>query len=747
MTRLLRYLKPYWWSILLVLGLLFAQAMADLALPNYMSNIVNVGIQQGGVETAVPVALSQTQMERLSLFLTPEEKQKVMAAYTLSTDPAQALEKYLSTDAEVPAEPVYMLNDLTTEQIDTLSPVIAKAEVVVYMLQQAQKDPEAAAKYSAQVGFDLSKIPAGTDIFTLLKQMPQEQLSGMLTGITEKFTALGPKVLTEAAIPAVKEMYTSLGIDVAGIQSAYILRMGGIMLLYTLAIVISSILVGFFAGRSSAGVAHDLRKALFSKVESFSKSEFEQFSSASLITRTTNDITQMQMTVFMLQRMVFYAPIIGIGAVIGAVQKSPSMTWIIGLGVGILVVIIATVFSVSLPKFKLIQKLIDRLNLVTRESLSGLMVIRAFNTQKFELERFDKANVDLTRNNLFVSRVMVIMMPAMMLLMNGLSLLIIWVGGHRVADSMMQVGDMMAFLQYAMQVVFSFLMMSFMFIILPRAAVSANRIADVLAVEPTIQDPQEPKPFDANSRGLVEFRNVSFRYPGAEENVICNITFSAKPGQTTAIIGSTGSGKSTVVNLIPRFFDVTDGAVLVDGRDVREVNQEELRQRIGYIPQRGILFSGTVRSNLLFADENATEAELQKAAEIAQASSFINEMEGGMEGIISQGGTNVSGGQKQRLAIARALIKQPPIYIFDDALSALDFKTDAALRRALKNETEESTMIIVTQRVSTIKNAEQIVVLDEGEIVGKGTHEELMKSCGTYREMVSSQLTREELSL
>jgi ATP-binding cassette, subfamily B, multidrug efflux pump len=747
MARLLRYLKPYWWSILLVIGLLFAQAMADLALPNYMSNIVNVGIQQGGMETAVPVAVRQSQMEKLTIFLTPDEQAQVLSAYTLVQDPAVSLDKFLAKDAGVPAEPVYVLNDLADDQLTALTPVIARAELMVYMLQQAQADPAKAAQYSAQAGFDLTRILAGTDIFAMFKSMPPEQLNGMVAKVTDQLSSLGPRVLTESAIPAVKAEYLALGIDIARIQSAYILRMGGIMLLYTILIVIASVLVGLLAGRSAAGVAHDLRKALFTKVESFSKAEFEQFSTASLITRSTNDVTQMQQLVFMLQRMIFYAPIIGIGAVIRAVQKSPSMTWIIGLGVAILLILIITVFSVSLPKFKLIQTLIDKLNLVTRESLSGLMVIRSFNTQQFELQRFDQANKDLTRNNLFVSRVMVIMMPLMMLLMNGISVLIIWVGAHRVADSLIQVGDMMAFLQYAMQVVFSFLMMSFMFIILPRAAVSANRIADVLAIEPTIKDPAQPKSFDPNRRGEVEFRNVSFRYPGAEENVICNISFTAKPGETTAIIGSTGSGKSTVVNLIPRFFDVTEGEVLVDGRDVREVAQADLRERIGYIPQRGILFSGTVQSNLAFAAEQLAESDLQQAVETAQASEFIKQMDGGMQAPISQGGANVSGGQKQRLAIARALVKHPPIYIFDDALSALDFKTDAVLRRALKNETEQSTMIIVTQRVSTIRNAEQIVVLDDGVIAGKGTHNELLRSCDTYREMVSSQLTREELSL
>ncbi len=747
MIRLLRYLKPYVWSILIVLVLLFVQAMADLALPNYMSDIVNVGIQQGGVESAVPVTVRQTQMDRLVYFMSPEEKQAVLASYTLTDKTDQQVDAYLDKLSTLENEPVYLMKDLTDGQVNSLNPVMAKALLVVSMLEQAQEDPAKASELAAQMGFDPSRLPAGTDLFSMLSSLPVEQRDQLLSAVNARFSVMDPKMLIQSAAPAVKAEYAALGIDASRIQTAYILRVGGMMLLYTLLIVICVILIGLLASRTAAGVARDLRKDVFTKVESFSKAEFEKFSTASLITRSTNDITQIQMVVFMLQRMVFYAPIIGVGAVIRAVQKSPSMTWIIGLGVGILIILIAIVFSVSLPRFKLIQGFIDRLNLVTRESLSGIMAIRSFNTQKFELKRFDGANRDLTNNTLFVSRVMVVMNPAMMILMNGLSLLIIWVGSQQVANGAIQVGDMMAFLQYAMQVVFSFLMMSFMFIILPRAAVSAARIADVLEVEPTIKDPETPGEFDPQSRGLVEFRNVSFRYPNAEENVLCNISFTARPGETTAIIGSTGSGKSTVVNLIPRFFDVTEGAVYVEGRDVREVTQETLRDRIGYIPQRGILFSGTVHSNLAFADENASADELDKAVEIAQASGFIAGMEGGMQAVIAQGGANVSGGQKQRLSIARALVKHPPIYIFDDALSALDFKTDAALRRALKKETDKSTMIIVTQRVSTIKNAEQIIVLDEGEVVGKGTHGELMETCETYREMASSQLTGKELAL
>jgi len=497
--------------------------------------------------------------------------------------------------------------------------------------------------------------------------------------------------------------------------------------------------------RGHLDLARDLRRDIFSKVESFSKAEFETFSTASLITRSTNDVTQMQMVTTMGMRMLFFAPIMAVGAIIRAVEKSPSMTWIIALGVGTLLVMVITIFSISLPRFKRIQTLIDRLNLVTRENLSGIMVIRAFNSQDFELKRFDKANIDLTENSLFVGRVMVTLFPFMTLIMSGLSLLIIWVGSHQVAASALQVGDMMAFLQYAMHVVFSFLMISMMFIFLPRAAVSGRRIDEVLSIEPTIKDPPQPRSFDSGSRGLIEFRNVSFRYPNAEENVLCGISFTAKPGETTAILGGTGSGKSTLVNLIPRFFDVTEGAVYVDGVDVREAAQSDLRERIGYIPQRGVLFTGTVASNLRYGDENASPQELQQAVQTAQVAGFIAEMEGGMDAPIAQGGSNVSGGQKQRLAIARALLKKPPIYIFDDALSALDFKTDAALRRALAKSADKSTMIIVTQRVSTIKHAEQIVVLDNGEVVGRGTHDQLLQSCDTYREMVASQLSGEEM--
>jgi ATP-binding cassette subfamily B protein len=519
-----------------------------------------------------------------------------------------------------------------------------------------------------------------------------------------------------------------------------------LMLLVTLLSVLCTIAVGYLSARTAAGLARDLRRNVFQKVESFASTEFDKFSTASLITRSTNDVTQSQMVVIMMMRMVIYAPIIGVGGIIRALAKSTSMWWIIALAVIVLLGLVMTVFSIALPKFKIIQSLIDRLNLVTRENLSGMMVIRAFSMQKFEEKRFDKANQDVTSVNLFVNRVMVVMMPVMMLIMNGVTVLIIWVGAHQVAQSQMQVGDMIAFMQYAIQIVFSFLMLSMMFIIIPRAAVSADRIADVLETEPHIKDPETPRQFPAPFKGNIEFRNVNFRYPGAEEDVLHDITFTARPGQTTAFIGTTGSGKSTIVNLIPRFYEVTGGAIYLDGVDIREVTQHDLREKIGFVPQKSNLFSGTIESNLLYADENASDEDLKLAADISQSTEFISEKPDGMQTEIAQGGMNVSGGQKQRLSIARALVKKAPIYIFDDSFSALDFKTDAALRKSLKEHTSASALLIVTQRIATIKNAEQIIVLDEGKVVGKGNHDELMKSCEVYQGIALSQLSKEELA-
>jgi ATP-binding cassette subfamily B protein len=746
MLKLLKYLKPFMPMVLLAIVLLFVQAMAELALPDYMSRIVDNGIQQGGVEDALPEAVRQSQMDRLTLFMGGEDKARVLDAYTLIDPNSTGYETNVQQYPELIHQPVYVLNEVDQAEIEALNPVMGKAFLAVSGLEQALSDPERAQTLADATGFDVSNLPAGMDLFSVLSQLPAEQRDSMTAMIDRQFETMGESMIVQSAVGAVKAEYAALGMDTGSMQTNYILRIGVQMLLISLLGAVCTVAVSFLAARTSAGTARDLRQDVFKKVESFSATEFDHFSTASLITRSTNDITQIQMVVFMMIRMVFYAPIMGVGGVLRVIGEESSMWWIIALAVGILLSMVGTIFAISLPKFKIIQGLIDRLNLVVRENLSGMMVIRSFNRQGFEENRFDKANLDLTKTNLFVSRVMAFMMPVMMLIMNGLSLLIIWVGAQQVAQANMQVGALMAFIQYAMQIVFSFLMLSFMFIILPRASVSANRIAEVLETKPVIEDPSNPRMLPQTVIGNIEFRDVSFRYPGAEQNVLCGLNFTARPGQTTALIGSTGSGKSTVVNLIPRFYDVSEGAILLDGVDIRELPQHNLRDQIGYIPQKSALFSGTIGSNLRYADENASEELLREAAEVAQASEFIFSGEAGLESEISQGGMNVSGGQKQRLSIARALVKKAPVLIFDDSFSALDFRTDAALRRALKDSTAGSTVLIVTQRVSTIKNAEQIIVLDEGQIVGKGTHVELMETCETYREIALSQLSMEELA-
>ncbi len=746
MIRLAKYLKPYLSMILLAIVLLFVQANADLALPDYLSRIVNNGIQRNGVENAVPTAIRASRVDRLGLFLTADEQARVLKAYTRVDATSPDYAETLLTVPGAAKEPIYTLNAVGADEIAWLNPVLAKALLAVSGLEQAMADPAKAAQMGAAAGFDLSKLPAGTDLFAMLGKLPAAQRGQISAAMQVQFAALGDKAVEQAAVAVVKNEYVALGMDTGRVQTNYILRTGLLMLLVTLLSVACAVAVGYLSAKTAAGVARDLRRLVFRKVESFSSTEFDRFSTASLITRSTNDITQIQMLVIMMMRMIFYAPIMGVGGIIRAINKDSSMWWIIAVAVAMLLSLVVVVFSLALPKFTIMQKLIDRLNLVMRENLSGMMVIRAFNMQSFEQKRFDQANVDLTGTNLFVNRVMAAMFPTMMLIMNGTSLLIIWIGSHQVAQAQMQVGDMMAFMQYAMQIVFSFLMMSFMFIIIPRASVSGGRIAEVLETETAIRDPQTPARFPEPFRGVVEFRDVSFRYPGADENVLCGINFTAQPGQTTAIIGSTGSGKSTIVNLIPRFFDVTEGQILIDGVDIRDVTQHDLREKIGYIPQRSVLFSGTIESNLRYADEDASQEAIEQAAQIAQVSEFIGSNTAGLDLEISQGGANVSGGQKQRLSIARALVKHAPIYIFDDSFSALDFKTDAALRHALKANAAASALLIVTQRVSTILNAEQIVVLDEGEVMGIGTHAELMKTCETYREIALSQLSLEELS-
>ncbi len=746
MVRLARFLKPYLPLVLIAIALLFVQANADLALPDYMSNIVNVGIQQGGVQSAVPVAIRQSEMNRLTLFLNAAEKSTVLNAYSLVDRNSAGYPEYLKQYPGLANEPVYALTKVDAQSIASLNPIMGKAILAVSGIQQAMANPSKAAAISLALGFDLTRLPAGTDAFAAIGQLPPATLAQVTAAVDRQFASLGTSVIVQMAAAPIQAEYKALGMDTGKLQTDYITQMGIRMLLVTLLSITCTMVVGFLSARTAAGLARDLRRGVFQRVESFSSAEFDKFSTASLITRSTNDVTQIQMVVIMVMRMVIYAPIIGIGGVIRALAKSASMWWIIALGVIVLLGLVLTIFSIALPKFKIIQTLIDRLNLVTRENLSGMMVIRAFNMQGFEEQRFDKANLDVTSISLFINRIMVVMMPAMMLLMNGLAVLIIWVGAHAVAQSQMQVGDMIAFMQYAMQIVMSFLMLSMMFIILPRAAVSADRIADVLETEPAIRDPGSPRAFPEPFKGTIEFRNVNFRYPGAEEDVLHDVSFVAQPGQTTAFIGTTGSGKSTIVNLVPRFYEVSSGAILVDGVDVRDVTQHDLRQVIGYVPQKGNLFSGTIETNLLYADEEATDEELRLAADISQASEFIDAKPEGMQTEIAQGGSNVSGGQKQRLSIARALVKQAPIYIFDDSFSALDYKTDAALRRALKEHTGDSTLLVVTQRIATIMNAEQIIVLDEGNVVGKGCHEELMRTCEVYRGIALSQLSQEELA-
>jgi ATP-binding cassette subfamily B multidrug efflux pump len=746
MRRLLKYLKPYALLVILSIVLLFVQANANLALPDYLSKIVNNGIQQSGVENAVPEAIRQSEMDKLFLFMSVEEKTLVLEDYVLVEPASSDADIYLEEYPILTDEPIYVLKEIDQAGIDNLIPIMGRSLMVVSGIKQMIEDPSKAPVIGEGFDFDPSQIPPGMDVFELLGMLPADQLSELSTRINYGFAALGDNMINQMAVSAVKSEYEALGMDTGKLQTDYIVRIGGIMLLVSLLGGAATIAVGFLASRTAAGAAKDIRKDVFKKVESFSSAEFDQFSTASLITRSTNDVTQVQMVIFMIMRMVFFAPIIGIGGVIRAIDKSANMWWLIALAVIVLIGLILIVFSISLPKFQIMQSLIDRLNLVTRENLSGMMVIRAFNKQEDEEERFDRANRDLMDTGLFVARVMVTMMPLMMLLMNALSVGIIWVGAHQVAEANIQVGDMMAFLQYAMQIVFAFLMMSMLFIFLPRAAVSGGRIADVLETELVIKDPEDPKQFKDPFISKIEFRDVSFRYPGALDDVLHDISFTARPGETTAIIGSTGCGKSTVVNLISRFYDVTEGAIYLNGNDIREVRQNDLRDQIGYVPQKGMLFSGTIESNLLYADENASSETLNEAADIAQASEFIFDKPEGFEAEIAQGGSNVSGGQRQRLAIARALVKKPPIYIFDDSFSALDFKTDSALRRALKEKTGESTVLIVTQRVATVKNADQIIVLDEGRVVGQGTHHELMQDCETYQEIALSQLSEEELA-
>ena len=753
MLKLFRYMKKSIPALIMVVMLLAVQAMCDLTLPDYTSRIVNVGIQQGGIETAAPVVIRKSEMDRLFLFMSSEEQAEVLRHYTLRSRGNLSdgeYQKLYKKYPEIASQELYERNRLSGKEEERLSDLMRGPLFLVGGFQSDSEDMQTMVqglRHSLEQSMPEGSISEDADIFMIFASMDENARRAALDGIWKQFAEMPESIMEQSTIPFVKKEYVAVGMDTAGLQTRYILIAGLQMLLIALASAAATILVGFLASRVAARLGRDLRGMVFRKVVSFSNAEFDRFSTASLITRSTNDIQQIQLMFVMLVRTVFYAPIMGVGGVLKVVNTNTSMAWIIGVAVLAIMVLVAVLFTTAMPRFKIMQKLVDRLNLVTREILTGLPVIRAFSTQKHEEKRFDGANRDLTRTSMFVNRVMSCMMPAMMLVMNGIAVLIVWNGAHGVDTGSMQVGDMMAFIQYTMQIIMSFLMISMVSVMLPRASVSANRIQEVLGTQVSIRDPQTPAPIQTNDarRGLVEFRHVSFRYPGAQEDVLSDIDFVAQPGQTTAFIGSTGSGKSTLINLIPRFYDVTSGEVLVDGVDVREMTQHQLREKLGYVPQKGVLFSGTVESNLKYGHTEADDTDMQSAAAIAQATEFIEAKPDGYQADISQGGANVSGGQKQRLSIARAIVSRPEIYIFDDSFSALDYKTDVALRRALREQTSGSTVLIVAQRISTIMNAEQIIVLDEGRIVGKGTHAELLKTCEVYKQIATSQLSKEEL--
>ena len=739
MLKLLKYLKKSIVPILVIVLFLIGQAVCDLSLPDYTSKVVNVGIQQGGVENPVPDVIRATEMDKLMLFMNKSDKNTVLSNYN-HLDKASLSDKDLTGD-----EPIYELNTKDKKTIEELSNIFGKPMLIVEGFESDSKETKK-MKEQMMANLPPQMIQNGdVDVFQVFSLMPEEELSEMRKTIDEKFSEMPDSIITQSAISYVKGEYKNLGIDTDKLQTNYMFLAGAKMLGIALLSALATIVVGFLGARVAATLGKNLRSKVFNKVMSFSNTEMDKFSTASLITRSTNDIQQVQMLMVMMLRVVIYSPIIAIGGIIKVTKTNTSMTWIIAVAVIAILSLVMILFIVVMPKFKVVQKLVDRVNLVTREILTGIPVIRAFSTQKYEEKRFDKANLDLTKTNIFVNRVMACMMPAMMLVMNGISVLIMWNGAHGVDSGAMQVGDMMAFIQYTMQIIMSFLMISAISIMLPRAAVCVQRVDEVISTDLVIEDKEQTENFKEDKKGYIEFNNVSFKYPNAEEDVLSDISFVAKPGETTAFIGSTGSGKSTLINLIPRFYDVTEGSIKVDGVDVRNVSQHDLREKIGYVPQKGILFSGTIDSNLRYGREEATDVEIVRAAEIAQAIDFISSKPERFETEISQGGTNVSGGQKQRLSIARAIAKNPEIYIFDDSFSALDFKTDSALRKALKQETSDSTVLIVAQRISTILHADQIIVLDEGKVVGKGTHNELLKNCEVYKQIALSQLSKEEL--
>lgn len=749
MLKIMKYLKKSAVSVVAIIILLLIQALCDISLPDYTSKIVNVGIQQGGIENAVPEVIKENELKRLLMFVDNDDKDAVEDAYTLvkSGDTSdEKYDEYVEKYPKLETENVYVLKEIDKEKNEKLNEILGKPEMALLAIE---KDGEESKKIKEGI---LKMMPPQAamvmkdkSLIEIMETMPEEQLAPMRKEMFKKFDSMPDSIITQSAIAYVNNEYKSIGIDLDNLQNKYILKSGGQMLGIAILSMFVTIIVTYLAAKVAATLGKTLRNNVYEKVMSFSNEEMKKFSTASLITRSTNDIQQIQMMMVMILRFIFYAPMMAMMGIFKVINTNVSMSWIIGVAVLCIVFLLGILFTFVMPKFKLVQNLVDRLNLVSREIITGIMPIRAFSNQKHEEERFDKANGDLTKVNIFVNRIMSCMMPAMMLVMNLIAVLIVYKGTYSIDAGTMQVGDMMAFIQYTMQIIMSFLVIAMMSVMIPRASVSAGRICEVIETEPTIEDPKNAKEFSGNKKGVVEFKNVSFKYPDAEENILSDISFTAKPGETTAFIGSTGSGKSTLINLIPRFFDVTEGQILVDGVDIREVTQKNLREKIGYVPQKGILFTGTIESNLRYGNPNATDEEIREAAEIAQATEFIDSKPEGFDTKIAQGGTNVSGGQKQRLSIARAIAKNPEIYIFDDSFSALDLKTDAALRKALKKKTGDSTVLIVAQRISTILHAEQIIVLDEGKVIGKGTHEELLKNCEVYKQIALSQLSKEEL--
>ena len=746
MLKVLKNLKESFLLVVAIFILLCIQAAADLNLPDFTSKIVNTGIQQGGIEYAVPDVITSKNFENLMYFT--ENDEQIKSYYELMEKNEDNLEDY----PELQNQDIYELKNISKSEKENLETLIAKPLAIIYQLENEETANSIKQGMLENVQEDSPQyqLIEQTDIMDLIKQMPDSQKEIILNKIDSMISQMSDSIINQAAIQAVKNEYSNIGIDLDKIQNNYIFMVGLQMTGVALISMASAVTIMFLSSRVAAKLGKTLREKLFKKVLSFSTAEFNRFSTASLITRSTNDVQQVQQLITMLFRVLVYAPIIGIGGVLRVIRTGTlSMAWVIALAVVLIIAIVIVLFIVAMPKFKKMQSLIDRLNLVSREILTGLPVIRAFNTQKREEKRFDEANNNLMKNSIFVNKAMSLMMPSMMFIMQAIMLLIIWVGGHNVDAGIMQVGDMMAFLQYTMQIVMAFLMISIISILLPRASVSANRINEVLETEPEIKDKpiEEQQKFDETKKGLIEFKNVSFKYPDADTEILEDIDFTAEAGKTTAIIGSTGSGKSTLVNLIPRFYDVTGGELLIDGVNIKNVSQKDLRSRIGFVPQKGVLFSGTIESNIKYGKDNISDDEMKKAASIAQATEFIEKKEEGYNSPIAQGGNNVSGGQKQRLSIARALAIDPEIYVFDDSFSALDLKTDKALREALNAQTENKTVIIVAQRISTIMNADKIIVLEEGKIVGKGTHEELLKNCETYRQIALSQLSEEELKM